>query len=703
MKSAILFCAFFTLFGCLGSGSEISAGAPSSFNPTLNAPQLSIDFNTSGQSKISDTDTAVNDLLGDDFYGVSEEIEFNDQQDESLEQDTIENSDLLIDTPPESENVGPVCQDDDGDGYGPNCEAGPDCDDYNPNFTVVCPNCTKNIVPGCACSGKSAPCYSSDPLTKGIGQCKAGTHACVFNFWQECKGEVLPTQEICDGKDNDCDGVTDDGVKSSCGGCDFTCVQKTIGSAENPIFLNSENSTGVGLDPQGQIVIDSTQISLNLKFIWIANSPQNTVSKVDCKVVKEVGRYPVCADPSRTSVDLEGNVWVACRGDGQVAKIMAETKNCVDKNSNGIIETSSGNNIVPNDECVKFIVQPNKGSLARGAAVDKFNNVWIGYWNAKSLVQLSAKDGAVLKDVGLGCSPYGLVIDQKGHIWGQGASCGSLILYNPDTGQVFTGSNMPSLKYPAGAYGLNVDVMGRIWVASGGAASVYTPGTATWQVINMGWGGGRGVATSNDGFIYVAVDSSGGAVKINGLTNPPQVEGFIKGAGSPVGVAIDYDGFVWVVNQSGSSATKMDPKNMSAVGTVGVGPSPYTYSDMTGYTLNYFTAPKGQYTATFFATGVGGVINRAKFKVTWHKFYMDAVFPPATKIVARYRAADDQNALVNSAWTQMPDFTDMSQLPYDMSQKLAVGLMLQVEITLVTDDKKVSPAVKSLSAKAKLL
>jgi streptogramin lyase len=382
---------------------------------------------------------------------------------------------------------------------------------------------------------------------------------------------------------------------------------------------------------------------------------------------------------------------------------MAEKKNCVDKNGNGIIETSSGSQVVSNDECVKFIVQPNKGPYARGAAVDKYNNVWIGYWNSKSMVQLSAKDGATLKDVNLGCSPYGLVIDQKGMIWGQGAECGSLILYNPETGQLFTSSNMPNLQYPSNAYGINVDSLGRIWVSGGGTASVYSPGTGTWQVINMGWGGGRGVATSNDGFVYVAVDSSGGAVKINGMTSPPQVMGFIKGTGNPVGVAIDYDGFVWVVNQGGSNATKMDPKTMTSIGTVPVGSSPYTYSDMTGYTLNYFTAPKGQYTMVFFTTGAGNPITQVKPKVVWQKFYMDAVFPPLTKVAVKYRAANDKSTLENSQWIQMPDFTDMAQLPYDLTQKPAVGLMLQVEINLITEDKKVSPAVKSFYAKAKLL
>ncbi len=85
--------------------------------------------------------------------------------------------------------------------------------------------------------GSRRSCYSGKPETKGVGECKAGYQLCLSNgTWaSECKGEVLPQQEICDDKkDNDCNGKIDDceacrtGEKRLC----YTGPEKTRGVGE---------------------------------------------------------------------------------------------------------------------------------------------------------------------------------------------------------------------------------------------------------------------------------------------------------------------------------------------------------------------------------------------------------------------------------------------------------------------------------------
>ncbi|MCB9534645.1 MAG: hypothetical protein H6704_00070 [Myxococcales bacterium] len=53
------------------------------------------------------------------------------------------------------------------------------------------------------------------PCSQDLGACRAGVEACVGGRWQPCDG-VLPTDEACNGADDDCDGVTDE-ITRPCG------------------------------------------------------------------------------------------------------------------------------------------------------------------------------------------------------------------------------------------------------------------------------------------------------------------------------------------------------------------------------------------------------------------------------------------------------------------------------------------------------
>ena len=89
-----------------------------------------------------------------------------------------------------------------------------------------------------ACTaGKTRACYSGATATKGVGICKAGTESCKDGQWSKlCTGEVLPTAETCNSKDDDCDGQTDEG--GVCGNC-------TPGSAM-ACYTGATGTKGVG-------------------------------------------------------------------------------------------------------------------------------------------------------------------------------------------------------------------------------------------------------------------------------------------------------------------------------------------------------------------------------------------------------------------------------------------------------------------------
>jgi hypothetical protein len=81
-------------------------------------------------------------------------------------------------------------------------------------------DCDGTVDEGCTClNGQTQGCYTADPATKDIGVCKGGTQLCQNGAWAACTGEVTPSSETCDAKDNDCDGAADEGNPESGGSC----------------------------------------------------------------------------------------------------------------------------------------------------------------------------------------------------------------------------------------------------------------------------------------------------------------------------------------------------------------------------------------------------------------------------------------------------------------------------------------------------
>jgi stigma-specific protein Stig1/putative metal-binding protein len=80
---------------------------------------------------------------------------------------------------------------------------------------------------GDPCDSGSDPvqCYEGDAETNGVGLCRPGMRFCAKSKYTSCLDQVKPAMEICNGLDDDCNGVDDDIAGQSCevsgtvGGC----------------------------------------------------------------------------------------------------------------------------------------------------------------------------------------------------------------------------------------------------------------------------------------------------------------------------------------------------------------------------------------------------------------------------------------------------------------------------------------------------
>jgi streptogramin lyase len=323
-----------------------------------------------------------------------------------------------------------------------------------------------------------------------------------------------------------------------------------------------------------------------LGVIWISNSTQGTVSKIDTESLAELGRYSTRPDgngnPSRTSVNRNGDVVVANRSGG-VVMIHGDLEECPDSTN-----TSGGAaDVLPwQDGCIGWYtamayasqrpVAWTAGTWDDRACRYVDMDVWTAGANAMiDTIFLDGDTGAIEQTIAVPGVPanffgiYGGAVDSMDHFWGSQLSTGFLVRVDRDD---FTVESWPM---PETGYGMTVDRNDRVWTCAGSPAR-FDYATETWESFVAG--GFGGCAPGLDGTLWLANDP---IVQIDveslAVVQTFDVPNYVHG------ISMDFEGRVFGVTP-GASAYRLDPAT-GTVDEVAGFVNAYTYSDMTGTAL----------------------------------------------------------------------------------------------------------------------
>ena len=352
---------------------------------------------------------------------------------------------------------------------------------------------------------------------------------------------------------------------------------------------------------------------LDFSYIWVANSAESTVSKIDTETMTELARYITRPDsagnPSRTSVNLIGDVAVANRAGG-IVKYYARAEDCTERNGVPGIQTSTGSAdvIAWDDEECRAWYTPTAGNVQRPVAwttgqLNKMSceienqKVWTTSGTANtagtiSAVRLNGDTGAVEVDLPVPelsattFGPYGGAVDAENNFWFHSRDAGvphPLVKVDAD-GMNYQIIDVPD---PVNPYGITIDSRGRIWLAGYiGGIGRYDPVANTWQTVPGVTG--LGIQEDAQGRMWMAIfpwDATRGVIAFNVDTmDIIKTIDMTAVAASSRGVSIDFNGYVWMV-ESGSQAFRIDP-DLETWEVYGGLNGAYTYSDMTGWGLS---------------------------------------------------------------------------------------------------------------------
>jgi YVTN family beta-propeller protein len=440
-------------------------------------------------------------------------------------------------------------------------------------------------------------------------------------------------------------------------------VEPPIGHVKlNDSILTPYNHIWVSLAGRASVVRINTDASDPDGVVTLADSAAGVGAVFGEYLTRPDG---MAANPSRTTVDSNGDVWVGNRDEagavpgfgnlGSVAKLSASplgmTSTGIWNGSNfnrlgwpntGGVDSYGGTSTAVDSVIRKYVRTP--GTRVRHVSIDAQDDVWVGggpgALGGNHAFQLfDGETGAAIPNTpgqttsfDIDRGGYGGLIDGNGVLWSAGATLNSLVRFDPATGIALPINNGRL------SYGMGIDSQGKVWVSNWENDSIqrFNPdGALDMTFVPTGMNNPRGVViTPADNNVWVA---NSYANTVSRLDNAGNLLATVPVGTQPTGVAVDANGKVWVTNLDSNNVMRINPASNAVDLTVELGPSasPYNYSDMTG-TVLFATNSRGTWR---------GVIDSGFESALWETLVFNSepegVIPPGTSLLIEARVSND--------------------------------------------------------------
>lgn len=469
-----------------------------------------------------------------------------------------------------------------------------------------------------------------------------------------------------------------------------------------------ESGTMVGIEAESD-TLTMTQSWSTYPNLWIPSSVTGTVSKIDTLTGDELARYrtgpaEITLDPSPAAVDLEGNCWVGNRSAGSLAKIgLFENGNCIDRNGNGTIETSSdtdGDGDISDsemlgwgeDECVLMeviLVAESEGVHAPGDEHDDYSNInitslavgsethlWAGIGTGKKLTLIDGESGENLKSITLESSdtrPFDAVVDSQGLLWCSAWPDPWVLTIDTESDEIDV------LDLNHGSYALALDDDRHLFI-TGYRNSLNSRVDLDEEELDLQFNAdyeASDMAVTENGYLFVTGTSSQTVRRYssNGVST-----GLLSFSNRPSSVTLDGSGKIWITGKTSGILVRVDPQTMtvelqkSLLDIGGLDPR----GDLTGLVARSITTPFGSWSVVY---------DSQQVNTAWGTLSWVAEEPDGTEL--RVKARSSQGLESWSAWETAVNDTPLQSTP--------AGRYLEIEVAMKSDDPENSPELDEIT------